>query len=361
MKNILFVESGSGFGGSSVCLYNILRCLDKSKFYPLVLYYNYGPNIEKIKSCGVKTIQSRGALLCIILPILLLRYRFFAIHTNNDLYSQIPAIFFAKLFKIPCVCHMRRIKKLTKRERIFSKYVELFICVSHVAKGALVRQGIDAKRIAVVYDGIDLGRFKGVGGDGELKKELRIGQNTKLVGLISRFTKGKGIEYFIQAAKIVSRNHTNVKFVIAGDVTDSSKKYLLDSFKLLVKDLHLENNLFFLGWRKDIGTIYHSLDIAVSTSLLEESFGMVNIEAMAASKPIVASDVGAYKEIVIDGVNGFLVQPKDVQALAQRIMVLLSDERLSKKMGDEGSKRVEKIFDIKENVKKLEGIYSKLI
>ena len=277
------------------------------------------------------------------------------------LYSQVPAIVCGVLFGIPCICHIRGIKKLTRRERIFSKYVDLFICVSYAAKESLIKQGIDSKNIVVVYDGLDLESFAGSCSDGFLKEELGLEKSIKIVGLISRFTKGKGIEYFIKAARHIKDSYKPVKFVIVGDITDNSKKYMLPDLKELVRKLKMENDLFFLGWRRDLPKVYKSLDVVVNSSYLRESFGMTNVEAMAAEVPVVSTDIGGYKEVVLDGANGFLVPPKSSKSIAEKTIALLTDRNLSEKMGQEGKRRVEEFFDIRKNVKKIEIIYSKFM
>lgn len=351
-KNILYIESGSGFGGSSVCLYNFLRHLDKDRFRPLVVAYANGPNIEKIKELGIKTLICNGIILFFKLLELIKRYRIDLIHNNNDIYSNIAGILAAKVMDIPCICHIRGIRKLTKRERFFARFVDLFIAVSNSCRNRLIKEGISEDKVICIYDGVDVDEFQSRRDEEDiLRKNLNLPEDRPLIGLVSRIAKGKGHEYFIEAATLVLKEPPNIKFLIIGDGP------LKETIKSKVKSLGLEEDVLFLGWCKDTVSIYNSLDIVVSSSTLKEAFGTVNLEAMACEKPVIATGVDAYREVVIDKKNGFIIPPGNPQALAEAILKLLKNAELAKEMGRASRKRVEELFDIKDKISEIESLY----
>jgi len=130
--------------------------------------------------------------------------------------------------------------------------------------------------------------------------------------------------------------------------------------KDLSRKLGVENKVIFTGFRKDIPQIMSCIDIFAFPSLCE-GFGLVLLEAMAAKKPIVATNVSAIPEIVSDGKTGILVPPSNAEALADGILRLIKQRNLAKTMAEAGRERLEVYFGIEKMVKKIERIYDGLI
>jgi glycosyltransferase involved in cell wall biosynthesis len=126
---------------------------------------------------------------------------------------------------------------------------------------------------------------------------------------------------------------------------------LYENLRLLTEQLNINPYVLFLGKRDDINKILKISDIFALSSLAEP-FGLVNIEAMTARKPVVATNVGGIPEIVEDGENGFLVPPADEHKLSEKIISLLKDERLCRLMGEKGRKTVETKFSLDQMVNK---------
>ena len=103
------------------------------------------------------------------------------------------------------------------------------------------------------------------------------------------------------------------------------------------------------------------MDVCVHTSIEPEPFGLVITEAMLYGIPVVASDRGAPKEIVEDGLSGFLIDPEDTGKLAETIIQLLSDESLRYEIGNKGSERVKKVYNLTEFGHSLNEVYLKAI
>ncbi|MEM3449879.1 MAG: glycosyltransferase family 4 protein, partial [Nitrososphaerota archaeon] len=166
----------------------------------------------------------------------------------------------------------------------------------------------------------------------------------------------KGIQYLIKAMPLILREFRNVKLKIIGD-----GPYRQELMRLVNK-LSLDNAVSFEGKvpRHEMSKYCSSCDVYIQPSL-SETFPSSVREAMSVGRPVVVTDVGFIREHIVDGVNGFIVQKGDVDALANRIVTLLSDDDLRLKIGLEARRYAEKNFDWNEKVKKWYQIYAKLI
>lgn len=154
------------------------------------------------------------------------------------------------------------------------------------------------------------------------------------VFFLGYLTKGKGVEDLIRAISLVKKKVTNVQLFIGGTGPEINK------LKELVMNLHLDKEVIFLGLlnEKEKFAYMKSMDIFVLPSYWE-SFPMVLLEAMACRKPIITTNVGGNPFAVINGLNGFLVQPGNLHELSEKMITLLNDKNLCKKMGEESFRR----------------------
>ena len=372
-RKILFYEPSSGFGGSANSLSNLVNNLNRQKFSPVVVIKNYGPQFEKINNAEIIKIRNYnypiensrlkfiGHFLKDVIPAAIKIYfitkmkKVSLIHINTNIMSGIPAIIASKIARIPCVCHIRETRRLIKRERFFAKWVDKLIILNKDAYN-LYRGDVPESKLQIVYDGIDVNsyrvdEFKGL----RVRKEFNL-DSQPLVGVVGRIVEGKGQKEFVLAAKVVIRVKPEVKFMIVGDAKGGKDGYYKE-VEEIVKRENLERNIIFTGWRSDINNIVSSLDIFVFTSISPEGLPNTILEAMALKKPVIATDVSGPRDIVIDGETGFLVPPGDIKAMAEKIIYLLDNPDVAKKMGEAGRKRAEKYFDIKNTIAKIEKIY----
>ena len=152
---------------------------------------------------------------------------------------------------------------------------------------------------------------------------------------VGRLEKRKGVEYLIKAYEIVKKECPDSRLVIVGAGDKPRKKYEKEIREKGIKDV------VFTGYVSDeeLMRYYRSADIFCAPAIGKESFGIVLLEAMAAGKPVVASNIGGYAGVVTDGEDGLLVPPKDEQQLAQSILTLLRDPDLRQKMGAKGRQK----------------------
>ena len=168
-------------------------------------------------------------------------------------------------------------------------------------------------KITVIPLGLDLDPFSVCEHHkGELRDELGLSSDHLLIGLVARLVPVKGISYLLEAASCLVQIHPRVRVLIVGDGE------LRPALEEQVKALGIEDNVVFLGYRKDLPRIYADLDLVVLSSL-NEGLPVSIIEAMSSAKVVVATGVGGVPNLISDGLTGFLAPEKDVGGLVTAI------------------------------------------
>jgi len=236
-------------------------------------------------------------------------------------------------------------------ERFCGKFTTILIAVSNATqrKGLLERIG-SPSQYRVIPPGTVLDKFLQEKVDPkEKRRELGIQSEVPVVGTITCFKPQKAPLDFIQVARGVTQSLPNCQFVVVGDGE------LREEIEGLIQRLGLVENVKLLGWRWDVPEVLSTFDLFLLTSLWE-GLPLVHGEVMSEGKPIVATRVEGTPEAIVDGVNGFLVKPRDIDGMVDRVLHLLRDESLRKRMGDEGRKRAG-MFDIQKMVERIEEVY----
>jgi glycosyltransferase involved in cell wall biosynthesis len=175
-----------------------------------------------------------------------------------------------------------------------------------------------------------------------------------VVGMACRLVEQKGVMYAIQALKLLHERKGDVRLVIAGDGE------LRGQLAQLAQGLGVAEHVHFLGWQEDVPALMAGFDVFAMPSLWE-GFGLVMLEAMASRLPIVASHVSAIPEIVTHGDNGFLVAPRDPQALAYALELLHDDRQLRLYMGQNGEDRLETHFSPQRMANLTQEVYARVL
>lgn len=172
------------------------------------------------------------------------------------------------------------------------------------------------------------------------------------VGTAASLVPRKGLDVFVEAAaKVDDKLENDVQFYIAGTVPETRNSCYAERMKELIKRHDLSDRFTLLGWVEDMPAYLKSLDVFVHPSNAEGIPGAVR-EAMAMEVPVVATDVGGTADAVADGEVGYLVPPRDPDALAMAIRTLLDDEEVRREMGTKGRRRVLRQFSIEQYVAK---------
>jgi glycosyltransferase involved in cell wall biosynthesis len=213
----------------------------------------------------------------------------------------------------------------------------LIICNSMTSMNALLEQGVTQAKLVYQYPPIHAVRS----GTTNIRAELGFDDDALLVAIAGRIAPPKGQWLFLQAAERLAVRHPTAQFLIVGEAMFGS--YDLDYKRALIEwtaRSPSRRQIHWLGHRSDLRSLYSHLDVVVSASLLPEGLGLTVAEAMLAGCAVVASDLGASRELIEHGVSGLLFEPGNAVALERSIHRLLSDRRLRARLGTAARERV---------------------
>ena len=206
--------------------------------------------------------------------------------------------------------------------------VDCFLAISRAVRDRLIADRIPSSKIEIVHEGVDVERLVSLP-HGNLHAALFLPTHSPIVATIGALVAQKDHHTLIDAAAIVVKQVSDVRFVILGEGD------LRPHLEKQIKHLHLERHVFLAGFRADVLELLKDADVFALSSTHE---GMCTslLDAMAAEKPAVATAVGGVPEVVDDVETGFLVPPREPEALASRIVQLLKDQALRRRMGRAG-------------------------
>jgi glycosyltransferase involved in cell wall biosynthesis len=291
--------------------------------------------------------------------------KFDIIHTHSSKPGFLGRIA-GKIAKVECLVHTvqgfafhefsRKLSVFvfTLLERIVGKFSNKIIIVNDQDfQYASKKRIAPFSRLTKISNGIDLNGYEIKVDVVKKRRELNINAQHHIVGFVGRLWEQKAPHDFISAIPIVLEKISNVVFLIIGD------GHLRSSLETLVQKLLIQDHIQFLGWRNDVPEILKILDVFVQTSLWE-GLSLSILEAMAAGKPIIATNIKGNNELVVNGITGYLVPPNNPEMVAYHIIRLLQDNKLAEDMGKLGRKRVEEKFDIKLHVEQIKNIYHQI-
>lgn len=364
---ILYIIENTSFGGGERAFAQVINGLDKEKYEVYVACGNNELFIEKIKNkTKVFTLNLSNRFNPTIISKLtkiMKTEKIQIIHSQGaraDFFARISA----KLSKVPLVIstiampvegfNVNWMKKTIyiALDRFTEKFVHKFIVVSEVLRERLIKiHKIAPEKIIVIPNGVEIEEYNPDRIDSfKIRNELNLDNNTCIIGTIGRLVWQKGLEYFIESAKFVLEVFSNAKFLIVGEGE------LKNKLENLTKQLKLNNNILFLGFRKDISEILGNLDIFVLPSI-REGMPIITLEAMAMAKPIVASNIEGVREQIINDKTGVLVPAKNPKALAEAIISLIKDKEKAKNIGNNAREIVKEKFIVEKMVKEHEKLY----
>lgn len=281
------------------------------------------------------------------------------IHLNNGLEGQISGLLAAKYLRVPCVAHARGFQRPSRLLNMLAGRVDRHIAISRAIERNLHQIGVPEDRIDLIYDAVDIEEYRGDRDTSAFREEIGIPERSKVFGFVGRMMKWKGVKEFVAAAIRVLQRHSDAFALIVGDESDGHRAYFR-SVRQLARESAVSDRIVFTGYREDIPVIMQTLDILVHTSLDPEPFGLVLVEAMAAAKPVVASDRGGPLDIVLEGRTGLLVDPEDTEELAGSISRLLENRDFARELGRHGQSRAKGRFSTERYAREVRDLYRSL-
>jgi glycosyltransferase involved in cell wall biosynthesis len=232
------------------------------------------------------------------------------------------------------------------------RQVDCFICASEAIRQMIVADGVPAARTVTVHEGVDLERVN-TAPRASLHEELFLPHQAPIVGNVAALVPHKGQRHLIEAAALVVRKVPDARFVIAGEGE------LRPALERQIKEHRLEKHVLLAGFRPDVLSLHKAFDVFVMSSITE-GLGTSLLDAMAAAKPIVATATGGIPEVVVDGVTGILVPPRDDASMAAAIVQLLKDAALRQQMGYAGLARARDLFSSERMLKETLKVYKRV-
>ncbi len=382
-RNILLVSHSGDLSGAGSVLFNIVQGIDRKKFIPEILLPGDGPLTIRCKDLNIRTFNcsltrwvasykrlrhfrfifnfSGFPVRLWKLVWLIKREKIDLVHTNTI--TVIDGAIAARLCGIPHIWHIHEILpdtlNLTTYFPLRFIYFLVFklshtvVTVSHAAKKSIM-DIFPVSNIKVIHNGIQLQHVaRNEQYETKFSQEFNLPENAITAAIIGSVLPIKGHEDLIEALCKVKDRSGDIHLFIIGKPMD--QKYV-QRLKIRINDSGLSSRVHFLGHREDVQQILQAIDIVVIPSWVE-SFSLVALEAMMYTKPIIATRSGGIEEIVEDEVSGFLVNKRDVNAIAERLLILASDERKRLLMGQQGRKRLEEYFSLPMFIHNMEKVY----
>jgi glycosyltransferase involved in cell wall biosynthesis len=347
---VLQLISSGGYYGAENMLLNLAQSQKSIGCDPcLLLFYNvHQPNValyERARSRGISVRMLRCEGRADLRAIREIREyirtdQVDLIHTHGykaDLYGYLAARGEAK--PIVATCHnwvggTAALGIYNRLDRMALRKFNGVAAVSNAVAAQLRDARIAENKIHTIANGIDIEKFCGAepawfGSSPDAKQ--------KTVGIVARLDLQKGFEYLLQAIAGLTSTHPDLRLVIVGEGPDQG------AIQSMADRLNLIPRIVFAGQRGDMANVYAGFHIFVLPSL-NEGLPMTVLEAMASSRPVIASKVGAIPTVVRDGETGLLVDPKDVVGLRAALDRLLSDPALSSRLATQGHDWVRQHF-----------------
>ncbi|OGZ64160.1 MAG: hypothetical protein A3A98_04235 [Candidatus Staskawiczbacteria bacterium RIFCSPLOWO2_01_FULL_40_39] len=361
-------------------LLNYIRRI-KQEGYEVSLVCSPSPYLEELKKEGfnIQAIKiSRRIQPFSDLLALLKLYYFFKKEKFDIVQVQTPKAAFlgqlaAGLAKVPIIInnnfgfYFENFSFLKKKafiffERLAAQHSDLMFTINKEDITTAVQEKIfPPEKIEYLGFGINLNRFNPDRFPNDFvenkKRELGISPNKKVIGIIARLVKEKGYLELFKAFKIIIEKFPNTVLLIVG-IHEPQKKDSIDIN--IMKEYGIEDNVIFLGERKDIEEIYTVMDIFVLPSH-REGLGNTLLEASAMKKPLVAYDIRGCRESVDNQKTGILVPLKNSHALADAMIYLIENPAKCLEFGKQGRKRIEEKFNEDIVFKKVRQEYEELI
>lgn len=364
--NILYLSSfGTLERGGQNSLFELVRRLDRRKFMPIVLVPEEAEFVEKLAKEGILTIIQNFPPIVKSNPLTVIsqlikfvkiisRERISLVHSDN-VRNTFYAGIVCKLKRIPLIWHIRINEGNFLIDQFLSALVNMIVTVAIEGRKRFPYR--NEKEMVTIHNAVDLEKFSPDIepavinlGDMSFNRDILIGE----IGEVDPRKEQKNV---IQSFKIVCEENNNVKLLFIGS-KDNQKYY--EYLVKLVNDLNLNRKVYFLGHREDIPQIMSLLDIIVLPSSLE-GLPRIIIEAMSSGKPVVASDIAGNRELVIDGVTGYLFPLHDVKALSSHLKDLINNKEKRIMIGQNGKARAKEMFDIKKQIPIIEELYKILL
>jgi glycosyltransferase involved in cell wall biosynthesis len=400
-RRILFIEGNvdGTVGGSHGVLLEVVKHLDRTRFEPVVLFYQdnvlvpefrphaqvmvFGPGGVLFADRFPGLFQRTGHLKWIWSLLFLLQkgYNFIRyacpwhvrivwtmLRERIDLVCLNNAPFHPDwlmacgLLGRPCVSYFRGTPYIpANRSRAFPRY-DAVLSISNAVTENARKQGGEVGNFVLVYDGVDAAavRSRVTRTREETRHEFLTGASRPLIGVVNNIKEWKGQHVAVEAVAALKQRGVDVLCLLVGDVSEVDRSYH-DRVMELIRQHRLEQNVILTGRRSDVPDILNALDLVMHTSTSNEGFPRIILETLVLGRPLIASSAGPNVEMVEEEVSGFLVPPDDSAALADCIERVLQRPEQMQQVGGRAAERAQRLFSIESNMKITEDLFEQVL
>ena len=282
---------------------------------------------------------------------------------THDFYSNVFGMFGAALARVPVRVASRRETGGTRTasqkrvERAAYRLADRVVANAEAVREHLIAEGVGAGKVEVVYNGLDLSRVDAPNGNGrdESLASLGLPAGRRFVSIVANLRLPvKDHPTFLRAARRVRERVPDAAFALAGEGE------LVEPMRALASELGIAGDTFFLGRCERVADLLAVSDVCVLSSRAE-GFSNAILEYMAAGRAVVATDVGGAREMIREGETGHLVAAGDDEALAARVVALLSEPERAREMGERGRRVVAEQFSCESRLARIEDLYERLL
>ena len=369
IRVVELLATGSS-GGAQEHLYNLVTRMDRARYEVSVLALSGGPGVRRLERTGVnvcvldemtdeEAVAAVAAHLAAVDADVVHNHMYRAEVVGTQAALALAASGRRRPFVVGTV-HSSRIRSEEDRDLIrrLTPRMDHLVAVSRAIVRKLEDEGRVGAPISLIYNGVDLARYSEQAACPTLLSEYQIPAGAPIVGVVARLEAEKGHPTLLEAWPAVLGAAPDARLLVVGE---GSQRELLEAQASSLGLLDgRSSSITFTGRRDDVPAVTAALDVAVLPSY-REAQGLSILEAMALSRPVVASAVGGIPEMIDDGRTGLLVPPHDPGALAAAIVKLIENPDLAARIGRAGHDLVHERFCVEQMVRAVETIYDEAV
>ncbi len=348
--DVLYIIDSLPLGGAETQVVTLASALSSDRYtFHVCCLRREGVQADALRARGIEVVSFNMRLRYWPIAVYKL-YRLIKqlkpqiVHTHLY-YAGIWGSLVGKLAGVPVILTTEHGMTLWKKrrhlllERLVNPFTDKMIAVSEeIRQRRIQHQGVTPEKIITIPNAVDVERFNRLNSRNKIRTQLGVNASSPLVGTVARLAPEKRLDHLLKAARVVCDAVPQARFLIIGDGP------LREELEAQALQLDLTPDyVTFLGSRRDIPDLLSALDIFVLSSETE-GLPVSLLEAMAASRPVVATRVGAIPQVIQDGHNGLLISPHDPAGLAKAILTLIEDNTLRESVAREGYRTVEAHF-----------------
>lgn len=366
MRNytILHTEASKGWGGQEIRIITEAEGLIKRGHRIIIAASPDARIIKQAKTRNIETAplsMERFSVLGNIKKLIdiINKYEIDIVNTHSSRDSWLASIAARLSFRKPVIIRTRHLSTPISNN-FLSRFVynylphKIITTGESIKKDMIDKNGYNPDKIVSIPTGIDLKIFKAGKSGANIRRALKISVRAPLIGMVSVLRSWKGHIYLLEAIPDVAKRFPNARFLIVGDGPYK------DVIEEKIKEMGIGKYIIMTGHREDIPALLSAIDFLVFPSYANEGVPQAVLQAFAAGRTVIASNVGSISEVVLNNKTGILIPSRNSSILTEKIIELLKDKDKRKKMAFAGRKLVESGYSLEAMLNKIEKLYNAL-